>query len=155
MRRIDADGHDPYRLLTDLPRPAAGTALHVDTRFAGTRTDPSIRGAITGMGPDNLTLPHLYWGIADGVVTELVQLLADHRRVLDAPGSYIGISGNAIDRSAAIRTILAEKLARPLRRPVDAEAAARGAAMLAAAALEGGAAALPAIQSRMIRYGEE
>ena len=102
-----------------------------------------------------MTLPHLYWGIADGVVTELVQLLADHRRVLDAPGSYIGISGNAIDRSAAIRTILAEKLARPLRRPVDAEAAARGAAMLAAAALEGGAAALPAIQSRMIRYGEE
>ncbi len=155
MKRIDAGKYDPYRLLADLPRPVEGTALQVDTRFTGTRTDPSTRGAITRLGTDNMTLPHLYWGIADGVVTELVQLLADHRRILDASGSYIGISGNAINRSAAIRTILAEKLARPLRRPVDVEASARGAAMLAAATLEGGAAALPAIQSRMIRYVEE
>ena len=84
-----------------------------------------------------------------------MQLLADRRRILDAPGSYIGVSGNAMKRSAALRTILAETLERPLRSPVDAEAAARGSAMLAAAALEGGAAALPAIQSRMIRYVEE
>lgn len=153
--RIGSDGDDPYRLLADLPRPDGATALRVDTRFSGTRDDPSVRGAITDIAPDNMTLPHLYWGIADGVVTELAHLVTDHRRILDAPESYIGISGNAIKRSAALRTTLAERFARPLRTLIDAEAAARGAAMLAAAALAGGAEALPEIQKRMICYAEE
>ena len=154
-RRSGAASIDPYQLLRDIQRPTDHNRLSIDTRFAGTRGDPATRGAISGVGLDNLDVPHLYWGIAEGVVAELAELLGEHQEVLGVSDSYLAVSGNAVTQSEAIRTTLAERFGVRLRRPIDAEAAARGAAMLATAAIDGGIASLPGIRARMIRYRDE
>lgn len=154
-RRSGAATIDPYQLLRDIQRPSDRNRLSIDTRFAGTRGDPTIRGRVSGIGLDNFDLAHLYWGIADGVVTELAELLGEHNGVLGVRDSYLAVSGNAVTRSDAVRTTLAERFGVRLRRPIDAEAAARGAAMLAGAAIAGGIESLPAIRARMIRYRDE
>ena len=143
---------DPYELFGDVPRPTDRNGLSVDTRFAGTRADPSVRGAITGIGLDNFDVRHLYWGIAEGIVAELLELLGDHRAVVDNRDGYLAVSGNAVTHSRALRTVLAERFEVPLRRSTEVEAAARGAAMLAGAAIAGGIEHLPAIRARMVRY---
>ncbi len=141
---------DPYALFEQLARP--DHPLGVDPRFAGSRIDPNSRGAISSIALDNFTLEHLYWGFAAGVVRELVDMLGPHRKILKRPESYVTISGNALERSTAAQTILGEEIGRPLCQPTETEVAARGAAMLAAATLEGGTDKLPDVQRRMIRY---
>jgi len=149
-KRADGGAIDPFAALNSLERPRH--PLSVDTRFAGTRGNPAIRGSIMGIGLDNFTLSHLYWGFATGVIDELIEMLGSFVSVLEPTESYIAISGNALERSVALRTILADRLGRPLRWPDQSEAAARGAAILAAAALNGGTDCLPELQSRMINY---
>lgn len=144
----------PFELLEGLERPAPEQRLVVDTRFAGTRADPEVRGAIHNIGLENCTLGGLYWGIAAGVVDELAEMLGEYRRILEQSDSYISISGNSLEKSGAVRTILQERFPVPLRRSIDGEAAARGAAMLAGAALTGGIEMLESMQSRMIVYRE-
>lgn len=150
MRIGGAEECDPFSILTDLRRPTHPPV--VDTRFVGTRRNPQIRGTISGIGLNNFTLAHLYWGFAAGVIDELYEMLGDYRSILDQQDSYIAVSGNALERSTAAHTLLAERVDRPLRWPAESEAAARGAAILAAAAAEGGVEHLPEIQARTVHY---
>ncbi len=65
----DADETFVYSLMEAAARePGCGEALRVETSFNGTRTDPTIRGSITGIGLDNLSLGSLVRGTIDGIV---------------------------------------------------------------------------------------
>ena len=85
-------------------------------------------------------------------MAELLELLGDHRAIVGNRDGYLAVSGNTVAHSRPLRTVLAERFEVPLRRPIEAEAAARGAAMLAGAAIAGGIEHLPAIRARMVRY---
>lgn len=141
---------DVLAILAGRPRPA--DVPRVIPTFAGTRANADLRGSISDISVDNFSLVQLYWGIARGVIDELWETAGCHLSVLDAPNSYATASGNALAKSQPLQTELAERVGRPVRWPEEAEAAARGAALLAAAALAGGPDALPELQQRTIKY---
>ena len=140
----------PYTVLDKLQRPE--TNLSVDARFTGTRTDPSRTGAITGIDFNNFTLAHLYWGIANSIVDELLEMPGSYMSILDSADSYLVAAGNAVKKNTALQTLFADRTGKPVRQLRDAEATARGAAMLAAAAYDGGVEKLSAIQKQVVRY---
>ncbi len=47
--------------------------LTVDTRFNGTRQNPSITGSVAGITVDNFRLGHLALGVLKGICEELYQ----------------------------------------------------------------------------------
>ena len=47
----------------------------MNTRFSGTREDPSVRGSISGIGVDNFTPENLIAGVREGIAAELLELL--------------------------------------------------------------------------------
>lgn len=59
------------RLMADFKAPAQ--PLLVDTRFSGTRKQPTLRGGIRSIGTDNLTVANLCDGVMNGMVEELYE----------------------------------------------------------------------------------
>ena len=131
-RRAD----DPYVLLE------AASALPpypvVDTRFAGSRGGAQA-GAITGVTMDNLTLPHLVYGFAQGVVDELHAFWTGAFTEAGATADITGLvgNGNALRRSALVRQRLSETFGLPLTLTEHQEEAAVGAALYAASVVRG------------------
>lgn len=114
---------------------SAGPVEHVPhtvTTFMGTRKDPSCRGAITGLGPDNFTPVHLMHGVMHGMAEELY---AAYQSYLDAggkaPARMIG-SGNGLQKNPHLCRIFEETFGCPLVLSTNNEEAACGAALYAA-----------------------
>ena len=110
----------------------AGTLpeIRVDTRFAGTRTDPGLRGAMSGITLSNLTAAGLVNSYLAGIAEELYQFyvtMAD-RDSAPAPGALVG-SGNALRRNPALRAAVERRFGLPARIPALEEEAALGAAL--------------------------
>lgn len=146
---------DPYSVFEKISKPAHGSELRIDTRFNGSRTDAHVRGSISGISLSNFDVSHLYWGIAEGVIRELVDMIGSYSRIVQNENGYVAISGNALERSTAMQHYLAQYLGAPLRRSLGSEAAARGAAILATAALEGDCEMIFDVSRRTIRYTDE
>lgn len=108
--------------------------LRVDTRIAGARDEPEATGAITGITMSNFTVPHLVWGVAEGVARELRLLWEQAIGVTGTerfrPTGLVG-GGNAIRRSPTLRRALEERFGLPLSLSSHPEEAACGAALLA------------------------
>ena len=104
----------------------------VITTFMGTRKDPSRRGAISGLGPDNFTPLHLMYGVMHGMAKELYTM---YRSYLDASGAtptrMIG-SGNGLQKNRQLCRIFEETFGYPLTLSTNQEEAACGAARFAA-----------------------
>lgn len=92
-------------------------SLAVDTRFNGSRRDPSVRGSIASIQLDNLTLGNLVMGTIDGIMEELHRFGLDsgtafHRigRII-ATGSSVrknSLFGEALDRKFKLPTTVAQ-----------------------------------------------
>ncbi|MCL2299986.1 MAG: FGGY family carbohydrate kinase [Firmicutes bacterium] len=115
------------KLLKENP-PPSGARLRVDTRFAGTRRDPSVRGSVTGIGTDNFTPGHLLRGMVAGMAEELYDF---YRESGETRGLLVG-AGNGLRKNAALRQALEGLFGMPLTVPPCGEEAARGAAKVAA-----------------------
>lgn len=119
----------------DPGNPGPGRPLTVDARFNGTRADPSARGAVGGIGADNLTPQHLVAAFETAVVRELLDLYARIPAARRATvRRWVG-SGNAVRLNPAIRTILRRETRCPLTIPRHREEAAFGAALAAGVAI--------------------
>ena len=114
------------RYLSSVPAPADPPV--VDTRFCGTRDEPSLRGSITNLGTDNFTAGHLVHGVMRGIVTELYDLYdgAAH----DARSTLV-CSGNGLRKNPALRDLFGETFGMTTVTPVHREEAAFGAALFA------------------------
>lgn len=75
----------------------------VDTRFGGTRADPSIRGSITGIGTDNFDIETLCDGFMTGMAAELYGLYDEMRPCLPAEMSYMIASGNGVRFNSSLK----------------------------------------------------
>ena len=148
---LDAAGNtdaDVYGIMDKMVADTNETSLKVDTRFAGTRVDASVRGSITNICTDNLTPSDMTLGVLHGMIDELYEmyLLMGEKRT-----GIVG-SGNGIRRNKALARVAEEVFGGKLRVPLYTEEAALGAALFAIVALEGGR-GVSDVQ-KLIRYKE-
>jgi sedoheptulokinase len=114
--------------------PAGAASLVVDTRFAGARGAPDVRGSIGNIGVDNFSPAHLISGLRDGIAEEL---LSFYQRMPPAARGRVKRlvgSGNAVRLNPALRKAFEKKLGMPMRMPAHREEASFGAALLAGVA---------------------
>lgn len=133
LRELGAVDASDERLYQAMSRMAANARqiLAVDTRFAGTRMQPELRGAIGGIGGDNFTPGALCRGFLQGMVRELTgrvrpELYKNFRKAL--------VSGNAVRKNPLVRQMIEEELGLPGELTENPEEAAAGAALAAAKA---------------------
>lgn len=125
------DNVKQYDILNSLADTADNNCggIRVDTAFAGTRADPSRRGAVTGISEENLTPANLIRGVLTGMTDELysfTEAFMGGRK----PTLLVG-SGNGIRRNRVLSVIVGNRFGAPLRIPVNGEEAAFGAALFA------------------------
>ena len=99
--------------------------LTVDTRFAGTRADKTIRGSIQNISTENFTPAALTKGVLEGMVKELYDLYL----LMDMPISGIVGSGNGIRKNKALAETVQNIFGSPLKISRHTEEAAFGAAL--------------------------
>jgi len=104
----------------------------VSPLFQGTRKNPSLRGCITGLTPDNFTPVHLLQGLMQGMADELYGM---YQGYLDkggtAPAAMIG-SGNGLRKNRHLCRVFEKTFGCPLMLSHYQEEAACGAAIYAA-----------------------
>ena len=110
---------------------AATTELPVDTRFAGTRLEPQLRGRIMDIGDGDFTPGALARGFIHGMVRELTAMVD---RNTAARFNHVLVSGNAIRKSRLARQFITAELGLPCVTAENREEAAVGAARAAARA---------------------
>ena len=110
---------------------AGGEPLRVDTRFAGTRATPDIRGAIAGIGTGNFTPENLIAGVREGIADELLGFLVHFPNdVRESRKTLVG-SGNGIRLNPELKKVFEARLGMEMRVPAHREEASYGAALLA------------------------
>lgn len=134
FRAFVGDGKPQYDRLGELAEAGYAelqngtSALRVDTRFCGTRDDPSVRGAITGIGEGDLTPQALAVGVLRGMVDELY----GYFKAMEQPSpSLVTLSGNAARRNPVLVRLAGDVFGAPVVLSDVAEEAATGAALLA------------------------
>lgn len=105
--------------------------LTVDTRFNGTRTQPALRGSVTGIGTGNFDAGHLVAGTLLGMARELHDLYGAMLAAGNAPATRMIGSGNGIRRNPALKHAFEKTFGMPMQVPAHAEEAAFGAALAA------------------------
>lgn len=106
-------------------------SLIIDTRFAGTRGNPSVRGSIERISEDNFTPAGLTAGFLSGIAGELYQFYRPVAEKGAAAYKRLIGAGNGIRRNAPLKRILTEQFNMPLEIPLHQEEAAYGAALFA------------------------
>jgi sedoheptulokinase len=132
---------------------SGGGALDVDTRFSGTRVDPTVRGSISGIGVGNFTPENLIAGVREGIAAELMEF---YQRVPEARRAHVTAvagSGNGIRLNPALRSIFESRLGMRLNVPRHGEETSFGAALLAGVST--GALRDLAAAGGLVQYGEE
>lgn len=102
--------------------------LVVDTRFAGTREEPGLRGSVTNIGTENFTVEHLILGVMEGIVRELLDLYnsAEH-----GERTTLVCSGNGLRKNDALKAMFGSRFGMTPVTPAHNEEAAFGAALFA------------------------
>jgi sedoheptulokinase len=77
--------------------------ITVDTRFSGTRADPSIRGSITGIGADNFDIETLCDGFMTGMAEELYGLYDEMKPYLGSEMTHMIASGNGVRFNSSLK----------------------------------------------------
>ncbi|MCK4981622.1 MAG: hypothetical protein KAS17_01800 [Victivallaceae bacterium] len=126
------DDGELYRIM-DKMTVETKQALTVDTRFAGTRMNPSECGAVSSIGVDNFTPAALSLGFMQGMVKELSEMVPPE--MLDA-FTKVMASGNAVRKNPLVQQLITEALGLECELTSGKEETATGAALAAAKSLE-------------------
>ena len=118
-----------------LREPRLQDPMAVDTRFAGTREHPKLRGGIANLSPENLTPAGLTRGVLEGMAGELLGLYRTMAAGLNVSRSKIVASGNGMRRNEALQRITSEAFGMELRLSAHTEEAACGAALAGLSAI--------------------
>jgi len=105
--------------------------LVFDTRLNGSRHDPLIRGSLTGLGLDNLTLGNLVRSTVDGVVGELHDFTVGQEVDFNQVETVVA-TGSAVRKNPLFIQSLRRQFNREVRIPHVDDGAAVGAALIGA-----------------------
>ena len=106
-------------------------AWKVDTAFSGTRSDPSHRGMIAGIGVENFHPGALTVGVICGILNELHEQYEQMCQLTGKKATRLTGSGNGIRRNSLMRRLAEEMFKMPMEIPEYEEEAAYGAALTA------------------------
>lgn len=123
----DFTDDEVYSFMGEMLFQTEKTSLVADTRFAGTRKDPTLRGSVSGISDDNFSPKELTCAVLSGMCEELYSMYGETG--IKAKG--IVASGNGIRKNAAFVEILSNKFGGQVKIPVHVEEAAFGAALFA------------------------
>ncbi len=119
-----------YSVMDRLAEEAADS-VKVDTRFAGTRMNPGVRGRIENIDVESLTPAAFCRGVTRGMVDELIDMIPkENLKSL----TKVLVSGNAVRKSPLAKQFITEALGVACEQTDTSEEAAAGAAMAAAKA---------------------
>lgn len=112
----------------------ADAAWKVKTTFSGTRSDPSARGSISGIGVDNFHPGALTLGVIGGILGELHDMYTEMCRVTGKKATKLVGSGNGLRKNPLMQQMAEELFGMKLQIPLYQEEAAYGAALYASVA---------------------
>lgn len=116
------------RLLSSATKPA--NLPVITPLFQGTRSEPHLKGSITGLSTENFTPLHFTWAMLEGMAEELFGMYQNYLTAGGAPGTLVG-SGNGLRKNRHLQQCVSEKFGIPLRLSDCEEEAATGAALFA------------------------
>lgn len=133
----EISGHSCYDLMSRhaedfLNSHDISQAWDVDTRFQGTRSDPSISGNIRGITADNFCPGAFTVGVICGIIGELHGMYKKISLLTSRRADFIVGSGNALRRNKSMQRIAKKIFGIEVRLSDNGEEAARGAAICAA-----------------------
>lgn len=102
----------------------------VTPTFQGTRQDPQLRGAITGLNTENFTPRHLAYAMLEGMTGELYTMYQSYRKAGGQGKRMVG-SGNGLRKNEYLQDCVARAFGQPLTMSECTEEAASGAALFA------------------------
>ena len=122
------------------------TSIIADTRFCGTRLDPTLKGSYSGIDENNFTPEDILLSTIIGMSRELY----DMYKLIGKDCKKIICSGNGIRKNPALRRVTAEMFGKKISIPLYKEEAAYGAALSAMA----GSGIYPSLDEarQLIRY---
>lgn len=89
-------------------------AWKVDTAFSGTRSDPSHRGMIAGIGVENFHPGALTVGVICGILNELHEQYEQMCQLTGKKATRLTGSGNGIRRNSLMRRLAEEMFKMPM-----------------------------------------
>lgn len=124
LKNGDISDERVYEIMDEMLKSNSPT-LSVDTRFAGTRQNPTISGSINGITTENFTPKALTKGVLSGMCDELYNMF----KTMKTEISGIVGSGNGIRKNKAFIALCEEKFENKIKIPAHLEEAAVGAAL--------------------------
>lgn len=109
------------------------SGLRCEPSFRGTRQQPQARGRFEGITNDNFDLGSTARAVMQGIVDGLFAFYEGAGDARPATVEAVIGSGNAFDRNPLLAALVEKRFQAPMWQPVETEAAARGAALLAGA----------------------
>lgn len=103
--------------------------LKVVTAFNGTRSNPNLRGSISGLDEDNFTPEGLILGVLTGIARELYDMFINIQRGTGIEAKALAASGNGVRKNAVLQRIFQEMFGAGLKLARYEEEAACGAAI--------------------------
>ncbi|WP_010588132.1 sedoheptulokinase [Schlesneria paludicola] len=115
---------------------AGAEGLYCEPRFSGTRLDPTVRGSISGLSPQNFTAAHLARAVLDGMGRSLHDGFKAIYDVTKKSPSILIAAGNGLRENPLLGKIVSTEFGLPLTFTAHREEAAFGAAMVASVGAE-------------------
>jgi sugar (pentulose or hexulose) kinase len=121
------------RLAASVPPGADG--LRCEPLFAGTRLDPTVRGSLTGMSPQNFTARHLARAVLEGMARSLRDGYSAIERITGRSPTCLVAAGNGLRENPLLADIVSQSFGLPMQFTTHREEAAFGAALIADAGM--------------------
>ncbi|MCX7394413.1 MAG: FGGY family carbohydrate kinase [Planctomycetales bacterium] len=109
--------------------------LRCDPFFSGTRRDPTARGEMTGLSPQNFTAGHFARAVLEGMARSLHDGYLAIQQIAGGTRSKLVAAGNGLRENQLLAEIVSQSFGMPLNFTRDREEAAYGAALVAAIGL--------------------
>lgn len=122
-----------YSVMTELAAgiPAGSDGLRCEPRFSGTRLDPTVRGSIQGLSPQNFTAGHLCRAVLEGMGRSLYEGFQAIQQVNQAKPTSLVAAGNGLRENPLLAEIVSQAFNLPILFTRHREEAAFGAALVA------------------------
>ncbi|WP_373650301.1 MULTISPECIES: sedoheptulokinase [unclassified Schlesneria] len=122
-----------YNVMNELATaiPSGADGLRCEPRFSGTRLDPTVRGSITGLSPQNFTAGHLCRAILEGMGRSLHEGFLAIQQINRAKPTILVAAGNGLRENPLLAEIVSRAFDLPMLFTRHREEAAFGAALVA------------------------